>query len=365
MKMRMGAVRAIVDAFAAPALLASMSPRSLEDWLRVTRQAGLLGRFAAIVPPTVVAQLPTAARRQLAVATRVGNEYARMLDWEIEQLAAALRGQVSKVVLLKGAAYFAEGLPFSAGRYVSDVDLLVAEDELPAAEAALRRAGWIEAELTPYDERYYRQWMHELPPLRHRSRNSIADLHHTILPPTGRLHPDAAALLDGARPVGEAGLLVLDRADQVLHCCAHLVQDGDLNNRLREVFDLHGLLVAGMGHAGFADSLAGRAQRHRLERPLDYGLHLVGAVFGTSPLGDRWPKLPASRLNRVRRAGFLALARRAIEPVADADAPRGVRFPRWLLYVRSHWLRMPPLQLAAHLTRKGLRRGKGRARTAE
>ena len=30
---------------------------------------------------------------------------------------------------------------------------------------------------------------------------------------------------------------------------------------------------------------------------------------------------------------------------------------RWLLYVRSHWLRMPPLLLARHLLRKSLRRG--------
>jgi len=29
---------------------------------------------------------------------------------------------------------------------------------------------------------------------------------------------------------------------------------------------------------------------------------------------------------------------------------------RWALYVRSHWLRMPPLLLMQHLTRKVLRR---------
>jgi hypothetical protein len=31
-------------------------------------------------------------------------------------------------------------------------------------------------------------------------------------------------------------------------------------------------------------------------------------------------------------------------------------FARWLLYVRSHWLRMPPLMLARHLAIKGMRR---------
>jgi len=31
----------------------------------------------------------------------------------------------------------------------------------------------------------------------------------------------------------------------------------------------------------------------------------------------------------------------------------------WLLFVRSHWLRMPPGLLAAHLLRKAFRTGKG------
>jgi hypothetical protein len=35
---------------------------------------------------------------------------------------------------------------------------------------------------------------------------------------------------------------------------------------------------------------------------------------------------------------------------------RGARLARWLLFMRSHWLRMPPLLLARHLTVKAWRR---------
>ena len=46
-----------------------------------------------------------------------------------------------------------------------------------------------------YDDAYYRRWMHELPPLIHRTRDRMIDVHHTILPLTARPRPDAAALI--------------------------------------------------------------------------------------------------------------------------------------------------------------------------
>ena len=40
------------------------------------------------------------------------------------------------------------------------------------------------------------------------------------------------------------------------------------------------------------------------------------------------------------------------------NASRRDRGSLWLLYVRSHWLRMPPHRLIVHLTRKALRRSR-------
>jgi hypothetical protein len=39
----------------------------------------------------------------------------------------------------------------------------------------------------------------------------------------------------------------------------------------------------------------------------------------------------------------------------------GVPISAWLLYLRSHWLRMPPWLLTRHLTHKALRRVSGRS----
>jgi hypothetical protein len=39
-----------------------------------------------------------------------------------------------------------------------------------------------------------------------------------------------------------------------------------------------------------------------------------------------------------------------------AEPPMLAGIARWCLYVRSHWLRMPPILLARHLTRKAFKR---------
>jgi hypothetical protein len=50
-----------------------------------------------------------------------------------------------------------------------------------------------------------------------------------------------------------------------------------------------------------------------------------------------------------------SLVPRVLEPRYPDRLP--ARVAAWLLFVRSHWLRMPPGLLAVHLLRKALRRG--------
>ena len=61
-----------------------------------------------------------------------------------------------------------------------------ADKERKVAEA-LQRRGWSMKALDEYDEQYYRQWAHELPPMTHAERETEVDIHHSILPVTCRL----------------------------------------------------------------------------------------------------------------------------------------------------------------------------------
>src|SRR5205085_11661497 len=122
------------------------------------------------------------------------------------------------LILLKGAAYVAAGLPAGRGRLFSDIDVLVPKPLLPEVESALMLAGWASHNHDAYDQRYYREWMHELPPMEHLRRGNAIDVHHAILPETARAHPDSGKLRAAARPVtGRPGVAVLAPADMVLH----------------------------------------------------------------------------------------------------------------------------------------------------
>src|SRR5690606_29818819 len=122
------------------------------------------------------------------------------------------------------------------GRFSSDIDILVDRAELQLAEATLMAAGWEPMKIAAYDQRYYRDWMHELPPLRHGERGTVIDVHHTILPLTSRLKPDAARLVAAARPV-DGVIHVLDAPDMLLHSAVHLFQDGEIRGYLRDLLD--------------------------------------------------------------------------------------------------------------------------------
>src|SRR3546814_5306140 len=81
----------------------------------------------------------------------------------------------------KGTAFAAAGLSAGVGRSIGDLDILVPRDRIDAVEAALLGAGWEWVKPDPYDDVYYRRWMHELPPLIPRERDRMIDVHHTIL----------------------------------------------------------------------------------------------------------------------------------------------------------------------------------------
>ncbi|RXL80730.1 hypothetical protein EO238_31730, partial [Citrobacter sp. AAK_AS5] len=81
------------------------------------------------------------------------------------------------IVVLKGAAYAMARLPVADGRIFGDVDILVPHETLADVESALMLAGWASIHRDPYDQRYYRMWMHEIPPMRHLHRGTVIDVH--------------------------------------------------------------------------------------------------------------------------------------------------------------------------------------------
>lgn len=297
---------------------------------------------------------PSGPLVHLAAALKVCQRVEQGMRLEAEKLADVLRFAGHRTLLLKGAAYLCADLPPARGRIFGDIDILVPKDTLRAVEASLMSGGWISSELDAYNQRYYRQWMHEIPPLTHVKRGSTVDVHHTIAPPTSAFQVDGKLLLAAARPVGTDGRFwVLQPVDMVLHSAVHLFADGEFDQGLRDLLDLHDLLGHFATHEpDFWRSLFARARELRLERPLHHALHHVERLFGpVVPAGSRADidAIAPPRLQRVAMRWLLTLALRPNHPSCD-DRFSGLA--RWLLFVRSHWLRMPVHLLVPHLVRK-------------
>lgn len=340
-----------------PAATAEWSSDRWDTLVRMARAADVLGRLCVILRQKgLLNRVPEGPRNHLVSGEVVAAKHAAIMRWEVSRVRAVLADLDVPVVLLKGGAYVMAELPPARGRFFSDLDILVPKSRIDRVEAALLNRGWRAAKVHPYDERYYRRWMHELPPLVHGQRQTTLDVHHTILPETGRLHPDPAKLLDAARPLGDGVLYVLSPADMVLHSAAHLFQDGELRGGARDLTDLDDLLRHFGQDEVFWQTLVPRAEALDLTGPLFYALHFTSRFLHTPVPQD---VMQAARAQGARWPGSAlmnALVGRAMRPDRPGTHPGGATVSRWLLYVRSHWLRMPPVMLTSHLTRKALRR---------
>ena len=297
--------------------------------------------------------VPAAPRAHLEW-TRVGAAgHARAARYEVRQIARALDGLGLPLILLKGAAYAMAGLDAGRGRLFSDIDILVPKGRLPEVEAALMMHGWITTHHDAYDQRYYREWMHELPPMQHARRGNSIDVHHAILPETAPVRPDPARLRAAARPIaGEPHLATLSPADMVLHSAVHLFFDGEFDKALRDLVDLHRLLTQFGKEPGFWDALPARARELELGRPLFYALRycprLLGTVVPPSVQAAMAPEGPGTALLWLMDRLF----GRALLPLHASCEDVFSNAARFALYVRGNWLRMPPPLLARHLFHK-------------
>ncbi len=330
-------------ALADPESMRALSPDAWNALIRIGRAERLLGTVAACAAPFWDA-LPEGARTCLAEERDLTRGDHLAARWEIDRAELALKNVDCPVILMKGSAYLHAGLPAAEGRRIGDLDILVPRAALPSVEAALLAHGWMQAKENAYDDHYYRTWMHELPPMVHKERGGVIDVHHTILPLTARLKPDADALIESRVPVAN-GLFVFGPETMLLHSAAHVAYDGEFEGGARNLWDIHSLATDFARDSAFWDRLSDVADRHQLRAPMSRALRLAQRLYGTV--------VPAGLVGRMDLVDHLALRKLHGR---DRFGHQGAKLSDRLLYIRGHWLRMPPLMLAQHLARKALRR---------
>lgn len=341
-----------------PALIERFCAADWELCIRQARRSELLTRLAVTIREhRLEDRVPLGPRRHLVAAVESHLHLRQAIRNEVEYLLDALEKTGIPLVLLKGAAYEMAGLPPGRCRTFNDIDLLVPKNRLKDAETALLLNGWTSRHHDAYDEYYYRTWMHEIPPLHHLSRESVIDMHHSLVPETAPMHPDPEKLLGSVVCCPERkDIFVLSQNDMILHSAVHLFNDGEFDHGLRDLFDIRDLVTHSVTTEEDWLILVERAKELDLSRPFYHATRYLKLVL-------QMP-VPESLLERLADGRFSAYGQwvmdelflRGLQPDHRSCGDLMTPLSRYLLYVRGHALRMPLRLLLPHLARKGMKR---------
>lgn len=327
------------------------------DWdvlVRQARHANLLGRLSLLLDTAGVDVHPRAGRHLRSGATMAARQRVGVRS-EVLALQKDLAPLGLPLILLKGGAYVLADLPAARGRVFGDIDILVHTAVLGDVESQLLKRGWSVNDLDDYDQRYYRRWMHELPPMQHVFRGTALDVHHTLLPPTaGRPLDTERMFADRVAVPGLDGVFTLCPTDMVLHSATHLFHEGEPDNLLRDLSDLDLLLRHFGRDEAFWGDLQSRATLHGLMDDLRLALRYASLLLATPIpeflIASLRPQTVEGLADRCRHSMFL----RVLQPMHHTASDRWTGVSRWSLYVRSHWLKMPLPLLLMHLAHKAI-----------
>ncbi|WP_159577673.1 nucleotidyltransferase family protein [Alteromonas sp. KUL106] len=332
----------------------SLSTSEWRDVILVARANSLLPRVASIllrdkaknfhIPSQVHAHFVASIRHETLFHNQVKNE-VKFVNTKISE---ALN---RKLIVLKGAGYVVADSCAAKGRIFSDIDLLVLKSDIPKVERALHLFGFVSDTQSEYDQKYYREWAHEIPPLRHFQRGTVLDVHHNIIPIVSGRAPDIDLFISSTRET-EYGVEVLRPAAMFLHSAIHLFFSEEFTNGFRDLSDLSLLLdeiidddvelsylFSLAGNTGFENELF-LAFRY-LERVFDRQIpaHIYRRFKQPLPKGIRLG------LNDFIFGKVLAANHRLVDVTF-----RGLA--QWLAFVRGHLLKMPFNILVKHTASK-------------
>ena len=314
--------------------------------------------YAAMEKNALTEHIPSKIYRYINAEQRKVAFQRRQVNYELEKINNALQQLDIKATYLKGAAYLIADLPIANCRIFSDIDILVDQTSLDKAERALKLIGFASQKTDDYDQQYYRQYMHEIPPMQHVTRGTVVDVHHNILPVCTYKPIDIS--LFSTKKVAfkkankqEQTLAVFSSSAMYLHCAIHLFHEGDFDKGLRDLADLAIMFTEFSNNSDdFEPQLISLAQQSNQQKSLFFALRYINKIFST-PLNDDCQQFVdefAANYRYSRLSDFIFL--NILSPYHPSCENSKVKFARLLAYIRGHLLRMPLRLLLPHLIRK-------------
>lgn len=300
--------------------------------------------------------IPQTLAWHFTAANKAYDAHLHDVNREIDYINKALAPIGIKPVYLKGAAYVVTEENASHGRIFSDIDIYVPQKKINACEQILLWSGWIASNKDDYDQKYYREWMHEIPPLINVETGVTLDIHHNLSPVISRIKINANILENQIEPGKKANTYVLSPEDRLLHSAIHLLTGEEFYKSFRDLTDLDFMLREYSNKdKEFWEKLISRAREMGVGRVLYYCFRYCSRILHTP--------IPASSVAAIKESG----PHRLLLPIMDSlfyrtlnpnhtsfkDIFYGVSC--FCLYLRSHWLKMPLKILIPHLLKKTLK----------
>lgn len=351
----------LVDVLAKPETLLDLSPSGLSNIVSEARYFNMLAQLKYLCESNGYwPLLPDNFKLHLTSASLFYENQRRKLDIEVQELAKVLGPLKVQWMYLKGGAYHLSGMTSFYGRMMSDIDILVEEDALSRVEAALRDNSWVSARVSNYDDKFYRCWSQEIPPLRHLYRQVELDVHFNILPKTlkesidGRVLFEQSIALD-AKPYQQ----VLKPHAMLIHSAIHLFYESEFHKGLRDLYDIWILIKNNADSETFWDDLIELQSKIGNEQSVYLALRYSQRVYDApipSSVFDYYERNQPNKFKMfILDFCFLSVFTSMYPP----HRKPGYSLSKLILYLRGHLKRMPLRLLIPHLTKKSLDKFKG------
>jgi hypothetical protein len=328
---------------------------NLDQWqsiIFVLRHHQLLARYQFIFERAgIFEQLPQYVKHHLINAKILSQKQYHQVFFEANALLNAFGFNSKHKVFLKGAAYTLSGQTAGVGRVYSDIDLLIGKEEINDVERTLSISGWLSEKITKYDDNYYRNWSHEIPPLRHGGRGTILDVHHNIIPIISGRAPDISYFLEQVEKTKD-GFSVLSPAGMTLHSIVHLMFNDDVKNGFRDLLDLD-LLIKHNGSDFYWSTLLQLAENTNFTYELKLAVRYLSKILQTKIPEGVLTQLHISDSPTSKILDFIYLS--VLLPSHALVDNKKYNLANSIAMYRGHWLKMPLHILIYHMSNKGIR----------
>lgn len=248
----------LVDALLKPSLLSELSLAQLSAIIAEARFHNMLCQLGQVCQRNGCwNELPEQFRTHIVSAEYAYEKQQSQLRYEVDAFDKCFKSLEIQWVYLKGAAYHLSRFTEFGGRVMADIDILVAEDDLVRVESLLKSQGWITSHINDYDEKFYREWSQEIPPMRHSERRTELDIHFNILPKTLKETPSPDVLMEHTASLKDekTNARVFAPEAMIIHSAIHLFFESEFHKGFRDLHDLYILISRFQQEDGFWNKL--------------------------------------------------------------------------------------------------------------